>query len=1007
MLARPTKTLRSCAPIRQFTLVITSLALFASGFVDRSVVAAALASDESALESDFAQKILPLIENTCADCHDAVTKEAELDLSPYKSKADVVEHFPVWQTLMERVEAGEMPPADSGYELSVNDRKEIVDWIRKVRRQEASKNAGDPGSVLARRLSNAEYDNSIRDLTGVDLRPTREFPVDPANEAGFDNSGESLAMSPALMNKYLDAGRSIAEHLFFSPSGLRFAPHPVVTDTDRDKYCVKRIVDFYSAQPTSLGDYFLACWKHLQTGESLDSIAARMEISPKYLSVVFSSLESTDVQFGPLAELQTRWNATKDIAEESEATTETQKLAAYVAKARPVFEPHFDNLNVRQIHNGAQAFVLWKNDQYAQHRRRADFHQLTDIKQFIETQESSDSEKKKALEFQANFLRAPETLEQWSQFEADCQTFCSIYPDAFFISERGRDYLGVPREKQEKGRLLNAGFHSMMGYYRDDGPLMELILTDAQRGELDALWQELDFFASAPQRQYQGFLWFERTDSGYLRDEQFDFARPENKAALEENQIFKLAELYLEKARENGATEVPLAAIKAYFDRMNRSIRSVEQQRTTSEQVHVESLVEFASRAFRRPLTQGEQISLRSFYTSLRLDADLSHEEAIRDTLVSVLISPKFSYRIDLLSDSPEARALSDLELASRLSYFLWSSIPDNELLQVAARGELSDPEILRQQTRRMLRSPKIRGLATEFLANWLDVRRFEEHNSVDRARYPEFNDELRTAMFEEPIRFFVDLVHRDGSIDELLFSDHTFVNQSLAEHYGLKIAKLPPQLSQETWVRISDSEAEDRGGLLTMAAFLTKNSPGLRTSPVKRGYWVARRILGEQIPPPPPNVPDLPSDEADLGELTLRETLARHRDHASCAGCHDRFDSLGLVFEGYGPVGETRTEDFGGRAIDLNAEFPDGSSRTGIADLKQYIREERLDDFRETFCRKLLAFALCRSLQLSDDQLVERMLDDVHEGEFETIIFEIVSSKQFLTKRGRTPTNM
>jgi hypothetical protein len=188
------------------------------------------------------------------------------------------------------------------------------------------------------------------------------------------------------------------------------------------------------------------------------------------------------------------------------------------------------------------------------------------------------------------------------------------------------------------------------------------------------------------------------------------------------------------------------------------------------------------------------------------------------------------------------------------------------------------------------------------------------------------------------------------------------------------------------------------------MAVFLTKNAPGLRTSPVKRGYWVVRRLLGEQIPPPPPTVPELPKDEKNLGELTLAQTLARHRADKSCAGCHRRFDAVGLVFEDFGPVGERRTKDLGGRPVLTDATFPDGKDRTGLKGLRDYLREQRQNDYVDNLCRKLFSYALGRSLQLSDRQALEEMRTRLAADgyAFGNLVVSIVMSPQFLNRRGR-----
>jgi hypothetical protein len=338
--------------------------------------------------------------------------------------------------------------------------------------------------------------------------------------------------------------------------------------------------------------------------------------------------------------------------------------------------------------------------------------------------------------------------------------------------------------------------------------------------------------------------------------------------------------------------------------------------------------------------------------------------------------------------------------LASRLSYFLWSSMPDDELLAHAAAADLHLPEVLVAQARRMLRDNRVRGLAQEFAANWLDIRRFEEHNSVDRQRFASFTNELRQAMFEEPIRFFVDVAGGNHSVLDFLHADHTFVNPVLAAHYGMPTR----DVAADEWVRIDGTHTYGRGGLLPMSVFLTKNSPGLRTSPVKRGYWVVRRLLDERIPAPPPDVPELPKDETMSGELTIPQLLAQHREHKNCAACHQRFDSIGLAFEGYGPIGERRDHDLAGRPVDASATFPDGSERTGIDGLRRYLSEQRQQEFVENLCRKLFAFALGRTLLLSDSTTIENMRAKLTADSyrFDSLVESIVTSRQFLNKRGR-----
>jgi hypothetical protein len=952
------------------------------------------------LESRFHATVHPFVAAYCLECHGKDKPKGDLDLSGYATLGAVAKDLDQWETVLDQLEARAMPPAKAKRHPGLAERQAVIAWIQALRRQEAARNAGDPGRVPARRLSIAEYDHTIRDLTGVDIRPTREFPVDPANEAGFDNSAESLAMSPALMKKYLDAARRVAEHVVLKPDGIAFAPFPVVADTDRDKYCVRRIIDFYKHQRTDFADYFQAAWRYQHRAlpgkreVTLADVAAAAGISPRYLATVWSTLTATTEDTGPIAALQVLWRALPvpgpDGVEPAAVRAGCEQMRDFVVALRQRLTPEVRNLTIPGMQNGAQPLVLWKNREFAANRMRYCGGGL-DVGPAGLAQGSPA----------VPALVAPTEESEIAAFEAAFGRFCATFPDAFFVSERARVYLDPRKEKENTGRLLSAGFHSMTGYFRDDAPLSALLLDEDGRRTLDRLWEEFDFITGAPVRQYTSFVWFERTDSRYMRDLEFDFARAEDKDVTSPAKIARLAEVYLAKARRNGAGAVAQRAVEDHFAIIAAAIRHVEELRRAAEPRHIADLQAFAARAYRRPLTPAERDGVAAFYQSLRQREGLAQEDAVRDTIVRVLMSPHFCYRIDGPVAGTGVQPLSDHALASRLSYFLWSSMPDQELFDRAAAGDLQRPEVLVAQARRMLRDARVHGLATEFGGNWLDFRRFEEHNSVDRGRFPSFNDDLRRAMFEEPLRFFVDLAQRDGPVLDFLYADHTFVNAVLALHYGMPV----PGGGPDEWVQVDGAGRYGRGGLLTMAVFLTRNSPGLRTSPVKRGYWVVRRLLGEEIPAPPAVVPELPSDEARLGELTLRETLFRHRADKSCAGCHERFDPVGLAFEGFGPIGERRSVDLGGRTVDTRASFPRGGEGSGFEGLREYLRTHRQDEFVENLCRKLLAYALGRSLMASDDATIAAMRRNLAADgyRFGAMIDTIATSPQFRTRRHDT----
>jgi hypothetical protein len=1001
---------------------------------DSAVVAKPSSSD--AIDHRFAASVRPFVERYCVTCHNPTKHRGQLDLSRAATVAAIAANLRPWERVLERLQAHEMPPESAKRRPTPDERAAVITWIRDLREREARQHAGDPGTVLARRLSNAEYDYTIRDLTGVDIRPTREFPVDPANEAGFDNSGESLTMSPALLKKYLAAARLVADHAVLTPDGLAFAPHPVVTETDRDKYCVHRILAFYARHRVDYADYFLAAWKYRhrarlgRPGADLNQFAAEAGLSAKYLSLVRSALNDADADAGPLAVVRKLWHElpqpvaggdgraapsasrrgqeTRAERVEDAARRGCAHMRDVVVRLRAQFQPKVRRLSVRGISDGSQSFVLWHNRELAGRHRSYSGSVLPDLRSLAGQFRGADAGLAKLLT-PATHDAATERL-----LRAPLERFCAAFPDTFVVIDRGPYY--DPNERGQE-RPLTAGFHLMQGYFRDDGPLYDLVLDERQRRELDGLWHELNFITLAPMRQYKDFIFFERAEPPrFMIDAQFDFARSEDKDATSEAKMSRLARVYLAKARKNGAGADEVQAIEAYFTGMSAEIRRVERARLAAEPKQLAALVQFAERAYRRPLSAAERDDLLAFYHTLRRQDELGHEDAVRDTLVSVLLSPHFCYRLDLPHRGDTRKAvhpLSDYALASRLSYFLWSSMPDAELLGHTAAGDLHRPDVLKVQARRMLRDPRVRGLATEFGGNWLDFRRFEEHNAVDRGRFPTFTNDLRQAMFEEPIRYLVDMAQHNRSVLDLLYGKDTFVNSVLARHYGMADAAGLGDLRSgvsagsgdsrraQPWFHVEDARRYGRGGLLTMAVFLTKNAPGLRTSPVKRGYWVVRRVLGEVIPPPPPTVPELPKDEADLGKLTLPQVLARHRADKSCAACHRRFDSVGLVFEGFGPVGERRTKDLAGHPVATGATFPDGKERDGVEGLRAYLSEKRQADFVDNLCRKLFAYALGRGLIVSDQQALQAMTARLAGDRyaFGSLVEEIVTSPQFLNK--------
>ncbi|MEX2261261.1 MAG: DUF1592 domain-containing protein [Bryobacteraceae bacterium] len=398
-----------------------------------------------------------------------------------------------------------------------------------------------------------------------------------------------------------------------------------------------------------------------------------------------------------------------------------------------------------------------------------------------------------------------------------------------------------------------------------------------------------------------------------------------------------------------------------------------------------------ARRAYRRPPAQREIDQLTGLVALARKHGD-SFETGIQLALKAVLVSPNFLYRIERDPDPAKIHAVSNLDLASRLSYFLWSSTPDEELLALAEQSRLREPAVLEAQVRRMLKDPKSEALVKNFAGQWLQLRNLDKA-SPDPDLFPKFNDYLRQAMIRETELYFEHVMRNDRSILEFVDSSYTFLNARLAHHYGIE------GVSGRDFRKV-ELPVSNRGGVLTQASVLTVSSYPTRTSPVLRGLWVLENFLGAPPPPPPAGVPQL--DEQKIGlDLPLRKQLEQHRADPGCAVCHTRMDAIGFGLENFDAVGAWRTHD-GNFPVDAAGTLPGGSSFEGPDGLKKILAQDR-DAFARTLAEKMMTFALGRGVERSDRPAIQRIARNVAASEyrFSSLILEIVKSAPFRMRRG------
>ena len=404
-----------------------------------------------------------------------------------------------------------------------------------------------------------------------------------------------------------------------------------------------------------------------------------------------------------------------------------------------------------------------------------------------------------------------------------------------------------------------------------------------------------------------------------------------------------------------------------------------------------------ARQAYRRPVGGGDVDALLGFFRAGRGDGGF--DDGIQFALERMLVDPEFLFRIerdpqDVAPGTPYR--LGDLELASRLSFFLWSSIPDDELLEAAAGGRLGDPAELERQTRRLLADGRSHALVDNFASQWLRLRNLESQER-ESADYPEFDENLREAFRRETELFVESTIREDRSLLELLSANYTFVNERLARHYGIR------GVYGDRFRRVTLDPDHPRGGLLGHGGLLMVTSYPNRTSPVVRGKWLLETILGAPPPEPPPNVPGLP-DRGEQGEpASVRERLERHRANPACAGCHAPMDPLGFALENFDAIGSWRATSEAGRPIDASATMPSGEAFEGPAGLRRVLLT-RGEDFAATVTEKLLAYALGRGLEYTDRPTVRRIVRDAAADDYRwsSIVLGIVKSTPFQWRRAR-----
>ena len=417
----------------------------------------------------------------------------------------------------------------------------------------------------------------------------------------------------------------------------------------------------------------------------------------------------------------------------------------------------------------------------------------------------------------------------------------------------------------------------------------------------------------------------------------------------------------------------------------------IDSENREDESVYAREIVSrFMSRAWRRSVSEAEVDLKMEYFASIRPVCD-DFRQAVIETLAAVLSSPRFLYLVQTDRSQEEApRALDEFELATRLSMFLWCSTPDDELIDLAAKGRLSETGELARQTKRMLVDPRHERFSKHFVRQWLDMELLDYLN-VDESTYPQFDSALQEAMKQEPVAFFENVLQNDRSVLDFIHADYALVNGRLAQHYGIE------GVNGHHFQKVSLKPEDNRGGLLTQAGLLAMNSDGTDSNPLKRGIWLLESILNDPPPPPPAAVPEIDLADPEILKMTLKQRMEDHRNKPACFACHAKIDPWGIAFENFDAVGGWRTQ-IQGKAVDASSLLFNQQKLDGIEGLKRYLLANRQDQFVRAVVHKMASYALGRPLRFADHAEVDRVTAELRKSGdgLQTLILKLVESELF-----------
>lgn len=1026
------------------------------------------------------QDIRPVLEQKCYDCHGGKKTKGGVDLKKLHDDPQLATQFEMWEKVKEAIASGDMPPDDKP-PLPDGEKTRTLGWLTHSLDDTIRANAGDPGTVTIRRLTNTEYDRTLRDLTGIDLGLGRDFTPDGGGGEGFSNVGDVLFISPQQLDKYFAAARKLADHATILPgTGITFQPTrvglrgPVQLKAQAEQalyvWYQKMAEPFLpkDGEDAREADYMTACWKWQhkdQTGaQSLEQLAKDGGLMLPFLENWWSILTNPKPESRYLDLTRVGWRELPppDAARPKEVPAEvTAKILRIQANQRSWLGPAKNpgggvqrqqqdsdgihkyrfstgvgghpvvHLVLGDVADGNKGDWVTFDELTLKHGKKKELYL-----DWLKARLAADKEALAKATATATPAPAPAPAPAAATTPGTPITPGSPVPPSSpsptaaakpspspadparlrahiteletALAKFGHDPRDPAAKPAPDALVAQAPIVIDLPLPEDAGDFTGAGKLDIDGPDADAASVQMLATADIPPDPTQVIpgrltIWKRGTSAHYALMREFERMR----VAFPDEYVRRLEEVARNYLRggtsasvyylsDTQLLSVIAPAEKARWDKMMGDWRYVRSPKIEAkyekewDNIEKRDLAAFATRAWRHPLSADETAQIGALYDAARA-RELDRESAGREVLVRVLVSPQFLFKLEDASQ-PGVQPLNAWELATRLSYFIWASAPDEALRAAAADGSLLKPEILARETQRLLRDPRSSALAEEFAGQWLKFNGFEDKANIDPTKFPEFTPELKRDMYREAVEFFTHLIREDRPVREIVGADYTYLNERLAKFYGV------PGVTGEDFRQVKVAEYQ-RGGVLGMGALLAKNSYPHRTSPVLRGSWLLTSILGTPTPPPPNNVPKL--DDSVSKASTLRERLERHRQDKACSVCHDRIDPLGFALEGFDPIGRTRTQDEAGLPIDNTGQMKGAPAFQGVNGLRTFLTQHDAE-FTNNFCRKLIGYALGRTILLTDKPLIESMRTDLAKSDdrLSTAILDIAKSRQFLNRR-------